>query len=57
MLTFIGRNSVGAADRTDIIGLSTDDKPTAVGNGSSFIEMDTGSVFLFDKANSEWHEQ
>ena len=58
MLTFIGRNSVGEADRVDIIGISDDfdTLPTAVGNGSSFIEMDTGSVYLFDKANAEWHE-
>jgi hypothetical protein len=33
-------------------GLSTDKKPTErVGNGSIFIEMDTGKVFMFDEQN------
>ncbi len=38
-------------------GLSTDVKPTErVGNGSIFIEMDTGKVYMFDKQNTEWKE-
>lgn len=38
-------------------GLSTDTKPTEnVVNGSSFIEMDTGSIFFFDAAGVEWLE-
>ena len=38
-------------------GLSTDTKPTAdVINGSSFIEIDTGKVFLFDAAGETWNE-
>ena len=33
-------------------GLSTDEKPIErVGNGSIFIEMDTGKVFIFDEQN------
>ena len=33
-------------------GLSTDAKPIErVGNGSIFIEMDTGKVFMFDEQN------
>ena len=33
-------------------GLSTDEKPVEnVGNGSIFIEMDTGKVFIFDEQN------
>ena len=33
-------------------GLSTDVKPTKhVGNGSVFIEMDTGKVYIFDEEN------
>jgi hypothetical protein len=33
-------------------GLSTDTKPIErVGNGSIFIEMDTGKVFMFDEQN------
>ena len=33
-------------------GLSTDEKPIErVGNGSVFIEIDTGKVFIFDEQN------
>ena len=35
-------------------GLSTDEKPTKrVGNGSTFIEIDTGKIFMFDEKNKE----
>lgn len=39
-------------------GTSDDTKPTgdAVGNGSVFIEMDTGKVYFFDETNTEWRE-
>lgn len=42
----------------DFRGLSTDDKPINenVGNGSSFIEMDTGKIFFFDEDGQEWVE-
>ena len=37
--------------------LSTDTKPTAgIGNGSTLMEMDTGSVYVFDEAGSTWLE-
>ena len=33
-------------------GLSTDEKPIErIGNGSIFIEIDTGKVFIFDEQN------
>ena len=36
-------------------GLSTDTKPTdGVVNGSSFIEIDTGSIYFYDAENYEW---
>ena len=40
----------------ELRGLSTDEKPTiikgaTVDNGSSFIEIDTGKVFLYDLEN------
>lgn len=38
-------------------GLSTDEKPTDVGNGSEFIEMDTGKLYRFDGENGAWLEQ
>lgn len=38
-------------------GLKDDTKPTAgVRNGSSFIEMNTGKVYIFDAENGEWDE-
>lgn len=41
----------------DLRGLSTDKKPVKnVGNGSTFIEMDTSKVFIFDKENNSWKE-
>lgn len=36
-------------------GLSTDKKPTkGIGNGSIFLEMDTGKVFMFNETNRTW---
>lgn len=38
-------------------GLAADEKPVEdVPNGSTFIEMDTGKVFMFDAENSLWVE-
>lgn len=34
--------------------LSTDTKPTDWGNGSTLLEMDTGTVYVFDKTNNTW---
>ena len=40
---------------TEYVGLSTDTKPTGnVANGSTFIEMDTGHVYWYDKASGDW---
>lgn len=33
----------------DFYGLSTDVKPVGVGNASSFYEMDTKKLFMFDE--------
>ena len=45
----------------ELRGLSTDTKPTVfngktIENGSSFIEIDTGKIYLFDKESQEWKE-
>ena len=42
-------------------GTSSDTKPTENGerivdNGSVFIEVDTGKIFLYDLENEEWKE-
>lgn len=38
-------------------GLSTDTKPTECPNASTFYEMDTTKLYMFDKVNSQWREQ
>ena len=43
----------------ELRGLSTDTKPTAIGeneigNGSAFIEIDTQKIFFFDGVSKEW---
>lgn len=43
----------------ELRGLSTDDKPTKIGeteigNGSAFIEIDTQKIFFFDEVSKEW---
>lgn len=45
----------------ELRGLSTDEKPTEVGdktigNGSVFIEIDTGKLYFYDKENEQWKE-
>lgn len=42
----------------EMVGLSTDTKPTgvSVGNGWSYIEMDTGKVFFYNAEDEEWLE-
>lgn len=42
-------------------GLSGDEKPkafagAAVANGSTFLEMDTSSVYIYDEGNETWRE-
>ena len=45
----------------ELRGLSTDEKPVeiengTIENGSVFIEIDTGDVYIFDSVNKEWNE-
>lgn len=49
------------AINVELRGLSTDTKPTEVnerevGNGSTFIEIDTGKIFFYDAENEQWKE-
>ena len=37
-------------------GLSTDTKPQHADHGSTFHEMDTGTVYCYDKTGGEWYE-
>ena len=46
-----------ATNNQTYYGLSTDSKPTTgVGNGSCFIEMNTGKVYFFNAAGNAWVE-
>lgn len=38
-------------------GLKTDSKPTDVYQGSAFIELDTGDIYLFDATSGTWIKQ
>lgn len=45
----------------ELRGLSTDEKPTEmngkiVDNGSSYLEIDTGKLYLYDLENERWEE-
>ena len=40
-----------------LFGLSTDEKPLDVLNGSMFVEMDTSKYYFFSGETKEWLEQ
>lgn len=40
----------------EMYGLSTDTKPVNVCNASTFYEMDTKALFIFDEENKVWHK-
>ena len=45
----------------ELRGLSTDTKPTTIGNftidnGSVFVEIDTGKIFFYDLESQTWKE-
>lgn len=60
MITQDGQISVDkniAETNVTLYGLSTDQKPTdGIGNGSIFIEMNTGKAYFFNGASSTWLE-
>lgn len=52
MITAPGISSV-----YDIRGLSTDTKPTEnICNGTTFFEIDTSKLFIYDEENNIWRE-
>lgn len=54
MITTIETNG---RDYNEFAGLSTDTKPSNVGTGSIFVEVDTGKVFFYNQAGGTWIEQ
>ena len=61
MITNQGEFSI--SQPMELYGLSTDTKPTVkfkntkIENGSSFLELDTGDLFLYDGENDQWIAQ
>ena len=41
--------------RKDLIGLSTEVKPTDMADGTTFYEVDTGAFFIY--YDGQWYEQ
>jgi hypothetical protein len=56
MVTNASDGDVTITTGWDLRGLHDDQKPTDCPNGSTFLEMDTGKVFAFDKENTQWRE-
>lgn len=59
MVTLIKRGETTVSQILELCGLSTDTKPTEyngdkVSNGSTFYEMDTKNVYIYDAENSVW---
>lgn len=58
MITYL-KNEMYAVDThcVEIACLSTDTKPTdGITTGSLAIEVDTGTIFLFDEVSGNWNE-
>ena len=49
---------IAGSNTYEFRGLSTDDKSkiTNVTNGSTFFEMDTSKVYMYDAEHSQWKE-
>ncbi len=55
----IYRKDGATSDKQEIEyrGLSTDEKPTEnVSNGTVFVEIDTGKLYMYDLENQQWEE-
>ncbi len=59
MITILKRNKAEKAPM-ELAGLSTDTKPTGtqdgypITNASTFLEMDTGSLYWYNEASGKW---
>lgn len=66
MISIIKTDIIKSTEEKEIItgelrGLSTDTKPTSIGdkeigNGSVFVEIDTGKIFFYDIESKTWKE-
>ena len=54
-MVFIDGNQV--KQMVELFGTSGDSKPTTgYANGSTFLEVDTGKIYLFNESTSSWVE-
>ena len=54
-LTTVDANGSNAVYQ-ELSGLSTDTKPTGLATGSTFLEVDTGDVYVYNEASGTWGE-
>ena len=47
-------SEITGTEPQEYYGLSTDQKPLIAKNGSAFLEMDTGDIYLYDAENAQW---
>ena len=56
-ITLIALENGTAVYMAELFGLSTDAKPTTgYANGTTFVEVDTGKLFLFNETAGAWVE-
>ena len=63
MITIFSQKDIDSNNKMEVElrGLSTDTKPKVikkaiVDNGSTFIEIDTGKLYMYDLENEQWKE-
>lgn len=48
-------NKTNEGMTAELYGISTDTKPTDVPNASTFLEIDTSDLYMFDAENQQWY--
>lgn len=62
VVTLNSYNGKSNANLCELVGKSTDSKPIGtidgikLVNGSTFLEMDTGNVFMYSEDDSTWYQ-
>lgn len=61
MVSVTNFNGKSITGLLEIVGLSTDEKPTEsvdgyrIMNGSTFFELDTGFIFFYSESDKTWY--
>lgn len=54
--TLVSKTHTADLRYVQMAGISTDDKPTdGIITGSTFLEVDTGTMYAFDEVSGSWH--